>query len=92
VGPNEKLHRSLVSLSPSRGVKVYLSKEAPHEAMTLPLLTSSYHQCWQVSLFSREPPVPFSTLLALPTKRQRQRVFIVFRFIIEYISLRDFGP
>jgi len=28
-------------------------------------------------------------LLALPT---RARIFIVFRFIIEYSSLRDFGP
>jgi hypothetical protein len=29
-------------------------------------------------------------LLALPTTKAR--IFIVFRFIIEYSSLRDFGP
>jgi hypothetical protein len=53
-----------------------------------PRLNKEYHGIWEANL----PPLGpmFQHLLALPTKQGKD---IVFRFIIEYRSLRDFfGP
>jgi hypothetical protein len=47
-----------------------------------PKLKKGYHQIWEAQ-FATPWGLMFQHLLALPTK---------FRFIIEYSSLRDFGP
>jgi hypothetical protein len=64
-------------------VKVYLSKEAPHEAMTLPPSNKFITVLAQFSLFKRTSS-PLSSLSGFAYKGYKGKG-IVFRFIIRSI-------